>query len=707
MATEICLEVMTTGPVLTEPTPDIPLTESESKNRKDSEATISLVAATASAANTLSSLEFQEIGDEESQLKTNDHDQPALNFALTEDGTQHAFVSTRTATVASPIFQPSTVSEPQVFVSDACASSPVAAPKIEEITAAVDIPNPAAHPIIACASPCHQPVSTETAITTVPAVFSIPVTPAQGIARSDSPPPSTHDDPPSKQDTLHRGNLPDNTTQNALTSSPAIDSASSVATPPVRRFKGARCLPVTAGHRGRHTVRLPKRAADRPTKSLRALRNIRAQKSQQANIPAAEPHRSRDGPRIPSLPSVFEETGDNEGLCSPKAPSPDMKEYNDEFDRELEALRPVFVGLDEELVEERIGGFTEATQRWVGRLEEHRAALAIKFEEFEINKDELRAYNDERQRLITSSFRPRDRIGSSRRSRRLDEISAAEIPLQKHRHELKADLEDLVMAGRAKLIKSLQMAHGVSDMIDEARHRAEERKAVETTATRLGISGAMLGLAGAPQEHDGRTQERIQQYTKVVVDQQLDGFDKQDKLHVPRLVKQADPGRSVPSHADHVFSKVPVWFPALDAKTPVNLHGATPLDRFKDLMRLLGELSDLAREEELTAASQMRKRAWNKEYHEPHPGWSSDIRRENGGWWACRSDDDAPVAKRQCRLCHKGEATREPPREEPSYGEQYRHLLREMEAAMAEQSKRDALMLRYQLQQEREDIDSY
>ncbi|KAL1840559.1 hypothetical protein VTJ49DRAFT_333 [Mycothermus thermophilus] len=715
MATEICLkEVMTTAPVLTEPTRDITSDGQESKGLECSETTISLVAVEVSTTNALPSFESQEVDDTEGQTKAsqhvnergNEHSQPAslsqpdLGLTLTEDDTQHDMAPTRIATVTSQTSHPSTTSEPQAFNSDSSASPPVTATKDEEVTAAVDIPNPAAHPNNDCANPCHQPVSTETAITTVPAVFSIPVTPSQSIAHSDSPPPSTHTGPTSKQDAANRENAPGDI-HHTSTSTQAIESASSTATSPVRRSKGARCFPAATGHRGRHAVRLPKRAVDRAPKSLRALQNFRAQRSQQANVPAAEPRRDHES-KIPSLPLVFEETGGNEALHSlqaPRAPlgytpvrpysrhdrhpiidmdgipheigalveatvrtntlfarqidqnpldpynrltiqrhfffpfpAPDMKEYNDEFDRELEALRPVFKGLGEDFVEGCIvDGFAEATQRWVGRLEEHRAALALKYEEFEINKDELEAYNDERQRLITSSFRPRDRIGSTNRNRRLAEIFAAEIPLKKHRDELKAYLEDLVMGGRAKLIKSLGMDFGLCNAIDQMRHRTAQRQEVETKATQLGISGAMLGLQGNPDEHDDRTRANIQQYTGFVVDRQLKSFDMQDKLHVPKSVKQTEPELPVQSHADDVLSKVPAWFPSLDAKRSVRLHGATPLDRFKDLMRLLGDLSNAAREEELTATSRARKRAWNKEYHEPHPGWSSDVRRENGG----------------------------------------------------------------------------
>ncbi|KAK7956826.1 uncharacterized protein PG986_006048 [Apiospora aurea] len=103
---------------------------------------------------------------------------------------------------------------------------------------------------------------------------------------------------------------------------------------------------------------------------------------------------------------------------------------------------------------------------------------------------------------------------------------------------------------------------------------------------------------------------------------------------------------------------VPEWFHVFETQSKVFIsHGGTAHRRFIDLNFLLGSLAIKVRDEKARVHAQElqdddQSSGSRNEYHKPHPHWSMAARRRNGGWWRCRSDGDAPLSERRCRLCH-------------------------------------------------------
>lgn len=386
-------------------------------------------------------------------------------------------------------------------------------------------------------------------------------------------------------------------------------------------------------------------------------------------------------------------------------PPPDMRESNIEFDRELEERRPIFDGFDLDLIDHQVDAYAEQTKFLAERMKEHQAEFDPVIEEFLAIKEELTHLNYERQRAITSEYAIKEVMTPKERRERLAEVAAAEVPLIKRQKILEPHLTELILRSRSKVARGLRQDLRVAGVIDEKKERARQREVIEEKETELGIAGAMIGLQGTLKEQSHTTHTAIMGFTKHVVDERLKAFDDEQKWKKPDYSGPTNR----PSNIDTVMvPTVPDWFTILDARGANELYsGPTPMDRFKQLLLVVGALAYSTREDQYDNESRPERHTWNKEYHEPNDAWPKAIQRLKGGWWACRRGPDASFAERSCRLCHRNVPAEHVRASGPSVAERRQHILDEIESAMAEANQRDRFVLKHQLQQEHEDIDRY
>ncbi len=387
-------------------------------------------------------------------------------------------------------------------------------------------------------------------------------------------------------------------------------------------------------------------------------------------------------------------------------PAPDLSESNREFDRELEECRPTFWGFHPDEVDKQIDDYAEGTKHFAKLMEEHQAEFDPVYKTFSSIKADLTHLNYERQRAITSEYASKPVMTAQTRRKRIAEVAEAELPFMRDMEIVRPQLNELVLRARVKIAHALKQDLRAPNAIDEKRTRAYERKFVEEKETELGVAGAMMGLRGTPKEQNLENSTAIMRYTRRIVDERMREFDEPDELH--QVDKPARPEEPPPpnlaANLAAVVTTIPAWFTILDAKGTVELYGATPLDRFRELTQTLGNSYSAARDEKWTDESRPHRYSWPKQYHEPHAAWPNPKQRTRGGWWTCRSGPDASPAERSCRLCHTPDPA---PSERRSSADVHQHILDEIEKAMAEANKRDRLVLKCQLQQEREDIDQY
>ncbi|KAG7287986.1 hypothetical protein NEMBOFW57_007506 [Staphylotrichum longicolle] len=392
-------------------------------------------------------------------------------------------------------------------------------------------------------------------------------------------------------------------------------------------------------------------------------------------------------------------------------PPPDMFEHNCEFDRVLEESRPTFWGFHPDVIDQEVDGYAAQTKRFEGLMEEHHAEFDLIYKSFLAIKEQLTHWNYERERVITSAYALKPKTGPVARAKRLDEIAAEELPLMKQLEVVKPALEEIIMRGRRRIAHALKQDLRAPRAIDDRRTRAGQRIMVEEQEKELGVAGATIGVRCTPQQQSVETCTAILRYTRLVVDERLELFDEPDDLHkakAEKVCKQALTGASTPvdraPNIDTVITAIPDWFTILDAKGTVPLYGDTPLARFKELIQSMANSSWAARDEQWEDEARPDRNSWRKEYHEPHSSWPNAKQRSRGGWWLCRSGPDASAAERNCKLCHVATPAQRPRRTSTAT---HQHILDEVEKAMTEANKRDRLMLKYQLQQERQDLDGY
>ncbi|KAK3292332.1 uncharacterized protein B0H64DRAFT_227045 [Chaetomium fimeti] len=384
-------------------------------------------------------------------------------------------------------------------------------------------------------------------------------------------------------------------------------------------------------------------------------------------------------------------------------PPPDMGEHNREFERQLEESRPVYEGFGSDFIDEQLSSYAARTKAFAKAMEERHADLDRANDSLLFNKEKLAHLNHERQRAIANKFSRGKVMTRKEQTKLFARIGEAEEILTQEQDLVHQELDEVIMRCRAEITSVLHEDLRPPTVIDRKRSRTHERKTVEEQGTELAIAVAMTGLRGTLKEQDQSTQEAIMHNAQLVVDQQLKAFDQQDDWR-----KSAEPTPIPPtSNVDAVVTSVPEWFTIMEAKKAVPLRGATLLDKFKDLLLLMGTSVKNARAEQWGEGFRPNKHTWNKQHHQPNGAWPNTIQRIRGGWWHCRNGPDASAPERNCELCHREVPVPRVEDQGPSEKQRYQRLLENIEAAQAEANKKDRLSLKHQLQQEREDINQY
>ncbi|KAK4126297.1 hypothetical protein N657DRAFT_567277 [Parathielavia appendiculata] len=500
-----------------------------------------------------------------------------------------------------------------------------------------------------------------------------------------------------------------------------------------RRARTPRPFTTSTAHRGSHSVKMPRRAGGRMLRAHRAPPKPQPQQPSPTDpaVPAA--HIFAEAPRaktaicdmegVPHVVGGLVEVsiGRKDVLFAKQVPKnstdpyntleverhpftpfppPDMGENNREFDMELEENRPIFEPFNQDIIDRQVDGWAAQTDLFARVMNAHQAEFDPVNELFLAQKAELEHLNNVRERAITAEFARPPLMSELARRKLITRVAAAEKPLLKELETTQRELKEIIIRGRVKIARGLQRDLRAPSVIDEKRARALQKIDVEEKETELGIAGGTIGLRGGLNEQDHATQTAILRYTRHVVDERLKVFDETDDSRVPDWSTTAPPE----SNVDTVISTVPEWFTILDARGTVQLYRTTPLDRFKELLQVIGNTSIAAREEQWADESRPNRHTWNQQFHKASPHWANELRRTRGGWWTCRSGPDAPPAERYCALCHDQSAAKRRP---ASAKERYQHILDEIDTAMEEAKERDQLRLKYQLQQERHDIDEY
>ncbi|KAK3905702.1 hypothetical protein C8A05DRAFT_12510 [Staphylotrichum tortipilum] len=390
-------------------------------------------------------------------------------------------------------------------------------------------------------------------------------------------------------------------------------------------------------------------------------------------------------------------------------PAPNMLESNREFDQELEDSLPIFWGFDQEVIERQVDLYAEQTRIFEQVMAEHDAEFYPAHDRVLYLKNQLTYLNDRRQRAITSEYAQKPVMTPQERAKLLAEIAAAERPFLEERELAHSELKEIILRGRVKIARALQKDLRADNEIDQRKSRVAQRKATEEESTEMGVAGAMIGLRGSLKRQTEKTRTEVLQYAQRVIDAKMKEFDESDPAFRP--AKSAKPASGRLPSVDNIVTSIPAWFTILDAKGTVALSAPTPMGRFKELLHCMGNASYSAREEQWLRDARPEKLSPAKEYHEPHDGWPTAKQRARGGWWTCRSGPDASPAERNCELCHSPEAEAaaalEASIDPRAFRDRYQHISDEVEKAMAEANVRDRLMLKHNLEQERQDIERY
>ncbi|KAK3306666.1 uncharacterized protein B0T15DRAFT_372950, partial [Chaetomium strumarium] len=382
-------------------------------------------------------------------------------------------------------------------------------------------------------------------------------------------------------------------------------------------------------------------------------------------------------------------------------PQPDFGPWNKEFDEWLESLRTIFEPWEEQFIESLVGGYAEETTRFRSMIEDHLEELGAVYESLVSIQKDLADLNVTREAALSDELlRPANQqLKWAQRTKVLGMVAKNEEQLTNRLKLVKRDLRKIIHRGCSKLEDVLVYDFGRGTAVDAYLSREVLKKEAEEEFTELVISGAMIGLRGRFKDQDEHTRNVILEHTKLAVEEMMKRFGQPYK-----------PSKFFPltPNLDTLITNVPEWFFLLERKGTVKLHGASAMERYKELVQVLGRTSAMAGDEQ-RAAEELPKKPFTKEFHNPHPGWPSYKQRTVGGWWTCRSGPGASRAEIRCKLCHPegsaGQATETIIY--PSAADEHKHILAEIEEAMAEANQKDRLRLKHQLQQDKQNYDTY
>ncbi|KAI0406112.1 hypothetical protein F4802DRAFT_117150 [Xylaria palmicola] len=141
---------------------------------------------------------------------------------------------------------------------------------------------------------------------------------------------------------------------------------------------------------------------------------------------------------------------------------------------------------------------------------------------------------------------------------------------------------------------------------------------------------------------------------------------------------------------------VPEWFPVVEAQGKLGpIKGETIEERYKNLLNKIHELESNRYQEEYLKAHpdegwRAKNNNWDKNWHEPNPGWPHEGQRIIGGWWKCRTGPTATEMENNCACCKtsKSRAELEGISDEPP-AQQLARVMAHIQTAMAVVAEED------------------
>lgn len=123
-------------------------------------------------------------------------------------------------------------------------------------------------------------------------------------------------------------------------------------------------------------------------------------------------------------------------------------------------------------------------------------------------------------------------------------------------------------------------------------------------------------------------------------------FDQEGHVRT-KIGVEASPGHVKPS------SFIPEWFQHLAQAHDIDITKQNDTEKLFRAFRQHINVLELAAGRRPGGNPYVENERWDKVWHEPSPDWSTQVRRERGGWWRCQSDDNkATAAEKACSFCH-------------------------------------------------------
>ncbi|KAJ2987954.1 hypothetical protein NUW58_g4227 [Xylaria curta] len=161
----------------------------------------------------------------------------------------------------------------------------------------------------------------------------------------------------------------------------------------------------------------------------------------------------------------------------------------------------------------------------------------------------------------------------------------------------------------------------------------------------LGSDGSSLG-----------TPSRNQPYGEAAVDS-MDLNSRVIKGQPPNLAEKLPAPAHVSTWPDKPYKiLIPDWFAVAEARGNIEMSGATAEERFNRLLNYIYQLEFEKTQQDYKAKHPdeegiVKDYNWDKQWHQPSPGWRHKHQRRKGGWWKCCKGPKATEAEKQCELC--------------------------------------------------------
>ncbi|GAW12151.1 hypothetical protein ANO14919_015090 [Xylariales sp. No.14919] len=263
--------------------------------------------------------------------------------------------------------------------------------------------------------------------------------------------------------------------------------------------------------------------------------------------------------------------------------------------------------------------------------------------------DELHRY----QHLAVQGQTPAIRAGAKMDIERIEKEMAEE-----RKHFSAAELQHIkdIETGWVSFVSidNYQQAVSRQRHLPAAPQVAPERS-LSKVERLLGSDGSSLGMSSWAQRCQP-TPYKMSYEEAGVEFMDLNGHG--SKVLPPRLSEKLPaPAEGVIPWPDKPYEiLIPDWFPVAEAQGNIEMYGSTVEEKFNYLLNYIYQLEFAKSQHEYKNKNPnedgiLRDYEWDKQWHQPNPGWPHEHQRKRGGWWKCRKGPTAVAAENKCKLC--------------------------------------------------------